>query len=164
MHCAHLGMAVLVIGVTLSKGYEAEKDVRIAAGDTVTLGDYSFELQRVTEVMGPNYVAKRAEVLVKRNGDTVTTLFPEKRRYVSTAMPMTEAAIDTNLWRDLYVSLGEPLNNPAQEWSMRFYLKPFLLWIWLGVLMMVFGGLLAVTDKRYRRTVESRLAGAGVPA
>ena len=164
MHCAHLGMAVLVIGVTLSKGYEAEKDVRIAAGDTVTLGDYSFELKRVTEVMGPNYVAKRAEVLVTRNGDTIATLFPEKRRYPSTAMPMTEAAIDTNLWRDLYVSLGEPLNNPAQEWSMRFYLKPFLLWVWLGVLMMVFGGLLAVTDKRYRRAVESRLAGAGVPA
>ena len=166
MHCAHLGIAVMVIGVTLSKGYEVEKDVRIAAGDTVTLGAYSFELQRVTEVTGPNYVAKRAEVLVKRNGDTVTTLFPEKRRYVSTAMPMTEAAIDTNLWRDLYVSLGESLNNPAQEWSMRFYLKPFLLWIWLGVLMMVFGGLLAVTDKRYRRAVESRLAGsgAGVPA
>jgi cytochrome c-type biogenesis protein CcmF len=164
MHCAHLGMAVLVIGVTLVKGYELEKDVRIAVGDTVTLGDYSFELKRVTEVMGPNYVAKRAEVLVTRNGDTVATLFPEKRRYPSTAMPMTEAAIDTNLWRDLYVSLGEPLNNPAQEWSMRFYLKPFLLWVWLGVLMMVFGGLLAVTDKRYRRAVESRLAGAGVPA
>ena len=164
MHCAHLGIAVMVIGVTLSKGYEVEKDVRIAAGDTVTLGAYSFELQRVIEVTGPNYVAKRAEVLVKRNGDTVTTLFPEKRRYVSTAMPMTEAAIDTNLWRDLYVSLGEPLNNPAQEWSMRFYLKPFLLWIWLGVLMMVFGGLLAVTDKRYRRAVESRLAGSGAGA
>ena len=164
MHCAHLGIAVMVIGVTLSKGYEVEKDVRIAAGDTVILGAYSFELQRVTEVTGPNYVAKRAEVLVKRNGDTVTTLFPEKRRYVSTAMPMTEAAIDTNLWRDLYVSLGEPLNNPAQEWSMRFYLKPFLLWIWLGVLMMVFGGLLAVTDKRYRRAVESRLAGSGAGA
>jgi len=164
MHCAHLGIAVMVIGVTLSKGYEVEKDVRIAAGDTVTLGDYSFELQRVTEVTGPNYVAKRAEVLVKQNGDTVANLFPEKRRYVSTAMPMTEAAIDTNLWRDLYVSLGEPLNNPAQEWSMRFYFKPFLSWIWLGVLMMVFGGLLAVTDKRYRRALESRLAGAGVPA
>ena len=164
MHCAHLGIAVMVIGVTLSKGYEVEKDVRIAAGDTVILGAYSFELQRVIEVTGPNYVAKRAEVLVKRNGDTVTTLFPEKRRYVSTAMPMTEAAIDTNLWRDLYVSLGEPLNNPAQEWSMRFYLKPFLLWIWLGVLMMVFGGLLAVTDKRYRRAVESRLAGSGAGA
>ena len=164
MHCAHLGMAVLVIGVTLVKGYEVEKDVRIAAGDTVTLGDYSFELQRVTEVTGPNYVAKRAEVLVKRKGDTVTTLFPEKRRYPSTAMPMTEAAIDTNLWRDLYVSLGEPLNNPEQEWSMRFYLKPFLSWIWLGVLMMVFGGLLAVSDKRYRRSAEARLAGAGATA
>jgi len=164
MHCAHLGMAVLVIGVTLTKGYEVEKDVRIAAGDTVSLGDYRFALQRVTEVMGPNYVAKRAEVLVTRKGETITTLFPEKRRYPSTAMPMTEAAIDTNLWRDLYVSLGEPLNNPAQEWSMRFYLKPFLSWIWLGVLMMVFGGLLAVTDKRYRRAAEARLAGAGVPA
>ena len=162
MHCAHLGMAVLVIGVTLVKGYEIEKDVRIAAGDTVTLGYYSFELKRVTEVMGPNYVAKRAEVLVTRNGETIATLYPEKRRYPSTAMPMTEAAIDTNLWRDLYVSLGEPLNNPAQEWSMRFYLKPFLSWIWLGVLMMVFGGLLAVSDKRYRHSVEARVT--GVPA
>ena len=150
-------MAVLVIGVTLVKGYELEKDVRIAVGDTVTLGDYTFELQRVSEVTGPNYVAKRAEVLVKRQGETVTTLFPEKRRYPSTAMPMTEAAIDTNLWRDLYVSLGEPLNNPAQEWSMRFYLKPFLSWIWLGVLMMVLGGVLAVSDKRYRRSASATL-------
>ena len=157
MHCAHLGMAVLVIGVTLVKGYELEKDVRIAVGDTVTLGDYTFALQRVSEVTGPNYVAKRAEVLVKRQGEIVTTLFPEKRRYPSTAMPMTEAAIDTNLWRDLYVSLGEPLNNPAQEWSMRFYLKPFLSWIWLGVLMMVLGGVLAVSDKRYRRSAQATL-------
>ena len=157
MHCAHLGMAVLVIGVTLVKGYELEKDVRIAVGDTVTLGEYTFELQRVSEVTGPNYVAKRAEVLVKRQGETVTSLFPEKRRYPSTAMPMTEAAIDTNLWRDLYVSLGEPLNNPAQEWSMRFYLKPFLSWIWLGVLMMVLGGVLAVSDKRYRRSAPATL-------
>ena len=70
---------------------------------------------------------------------------------------MTEAAIDTNLWRDLYVSLGEPLNNPAQEWSMRFYLKPFLSWIWLGVLMMVLGGVLAVSDKRYRRSASATL-------
>ena len=161
MHCAHLGMAMVLIGVTLVKGYELEKDVRIAAGDTVTLGGYTFALQKVTEAPGPNYVAKRAEVLVTRDGQTVTTLFPEKRRYPSSAMPMTEAAIDTNLWRDLYVSLGEPLNNPAQEWSMRFYIKPFLSWIWLGVLMMVLGGLLGVSDRRYRRAAAVPLpAGA----
>ena len=161
MHCAHLGMAMVLIGVTLVKGYELEKDVRIAAGDTVTLGGYTFALQKVTEAPGPNYVAKRAEVLVTRDGQTVTTLFPEKRRYPSSAMPMTEAAIDTNLWRDLYVSLGEPLNNPAQEWSMRFYIKPFLSWIWLGVLMMVLGGLLGVSDRRYRRAATAPLpAGA----
>ena len=161
MHCAHLGMAMVLIGVTLVKGYELEKDVRIAAGDTVSLGGYTFALQKVTDVPGPNYVAKRAEVLVTHNGEAVTTLFPEKRRYPSTAMPMTEAAIDTNLWRDLYVSLGEPLNNPEQEWSMRFYIKPFLSWIWLGVLMMVLGGLLGVSDRRYRRAATAPLpAGA----
>ena len=157
MHCAHLGMAVLVIGVTLVKGYELEKDVRIAVGDTVTLGGYTFALQGVSEVPGPNYVARRAQVLVTHEGQTIATLYPEKRRYPSSAMPMTEAAIDSTLWRDLYVSLGEPLNNPAQEWSMRFYLKPFLSWIWLGVLMMVLGGVLGVAGRPYRVGARSAL-------
>ena len=157
MHCAHIGMALVLIGVTLVKGYELESNVRIAAGDTVTLGGYTFTLQKVSEVTGPNYVAKRAEVRVTRDGVAISTLFPEKRRYPSTAMPMTEAAIDSNLRRDLYISLGEPLNNPQQEWSMRFYVKPFLSWIWLGVLMMVLGGILGVSDRRYRRAIKAAL-------
>ncbi len=157
MHCAHIGMALVLIGVTLVKGYELESNVRIAAGDTVTLGGYTFTLQKVSEVTGPNYVAKRAEVRVTRDGVAISTLFPEKRRYPSTAMPMTEAAIDSNLRRDLYISLGEPLNNPQQEWSMRFYVKPFLSWIWLGVLMMVLGGILGVSDRRYRRATSAAL-------
>ena len=157
MHCAHIGMALVLIGVTLVKGYELESNERIAAGDTVTLGGYTFTLQKVSEVTGPNYVAKRAEVRVTRDGVAISTLFPEKRRYPSTAMPMTEAAIDSNLRRDLYISLGEPLNNPQQEWSMRFYVKPFLSWIWLGVLMMVLGGILGVSDRRYRRAIKAAL-------
>jgi cytochrome c-type biogenesis protein CcmF len=81
----------------------------------------------------------------------VGTLQPEKRRYVSSAMPMTEAGIDRNLWRDRYVSLGEPLSGEPPQWSFRVYHKPFVSWIWLGAVYMVLGGGLAAFDRRYRQ-------------
>ena len=155
MQVAHMGMAVLVLGITLVKGYEIERDVRIGIGETVTLKDFSFELKRVEEVDGPNYKAARATLEVKKDQRTVAELFPEKRRYFSSTMPMTEAAVDTSWQRDLYVALGDPVEpNPltkAPRWNLRVYDKPFISWIWAGAMMMVLGGLLAALDKRYRR-------------
>ena len=87
---------------------------------------------------------------VKRGDEVIETLQPEKRRYFSSAMPMTEAGIDSGFMRDLYVSLGEPLDDARTEWSMRVYYKPFVPWLWGGILLMVLGGLLAALDRRYR--------------
>ena len=97
---------------------------------------------------GPNYKAMRAILDVSKDGKKVATLHPEKRVYNVQTMPMTEAAIDTGFTRDLYVSLGEPVDGGA--WVVRVYYKPFVDWIWGGCLIMAFGGLLAVTDRRYR--------------
>jgi len=150
MQCAHIGLAVVVAGITGVKSYEVERDVRMGVGDVVTIAPYAFRLQGMSEVKGPNYRAVRADVEVLKNGQPIDRLFPEKRRYFSTAMPMTEAAIDTGFMRDLYVSLGDPIDGPTPQWSMRVYYKPFVPWIWAGVLLMVLGGGLAAVDRRYR--------------
>ncbi len=156
MVLAHAGVAVFVIGVTLVSGYGTEKDVRMEPGETVTLSGYVFRLDGITEVEGPNYTAARGTISVTRDGKPVTTLHPEKRVYHVQRMPMTEAAIDTGLTRDLYVSLGEAVSQTA--WIVRVWYKPFVDWIWGGCVIMALGGLLAVTDRRYR--VVSRAAAA----
>jgi cytochrome c-type biogenesis protein CcmF len=150
-HIAHFGMAVLVIGITGVKSYEVERDVRMQIGDVVTIAPYTFRLNSLDEVRGPNYKAVRADVQVLRNDKIIEILQPEKRRYFSSAMPMTEAGIDSGFMRDLYVSLGEPLDDARTEWSMRVYYKPFVPWLWGGVVLMVLGGLLAALDRRYRK-------------
>ena len=117
-------------------------------GDTVELSGYTFRFDGVQDIQGPNYVAKRGQILVTQDGDAESVMFPEKRVYTVQTMPMTEAAIDTGLTRDLYVSLGEPVGNGA--WSVRVYYKPFVDWIWGGCVVMALGGLLAISDRRYR--------------
>jgi cytochrome c-type biogenesis protein CcmF len=150
-HIAHFGMAVLVMGITGVKCYEVERDVRMQIGDVVTIAPYTFRLNSLDEVRGPNYKAVRADVQVLRNDKIIEILQPEKRRYFSSAMAMTEAGIDSGFMRDLYVSLGEPLDDARTEWSMRVYYKPFVPWLWGGVLLMVLGGVLAALDRRYRK-------------
>jgi cytochrome c-type biogenesis protein CcmF len=161
MLVAHLGVAVFVAGVTLVKGYESEQDVRMQAGDSVELGGYAFRLDGVSSVMGPNYRAARAQVSVSRGDKPVATLFPERRIYTVQQMPMTEAAIDPGFTRDLYVSLGDPVEGNA--WLVRVHYKPFIDWIWGGCLIMALGGLLAVSDRRYRVSL-SRKVEAGAEA
>jgi cytochrome c-type biogenesis protein CcmF len=151
MHLAHFGVAVVVVGITLVKGYEVEKDVRMAAGDTVQVGGYTLRLVGVGEVPGPNYVAQRGQVQLSKDGRMLRTLQPEKRTYFSSEMPMTETAIDSGFTRDVYVSLGERLAGGAgTDWSVRIYYKPFVVWIWGGALLMGLGGALAAADRRYR--------------
>ncbi|HEY4696877.1 MAG TPA: heme lyase CcmF/NrfE family subunit [Gallionella sp.] len=150
MQLAHLGIAIFIIGVTVVKGYATERDVRMDIGDTVDAGGYVFRFDGVREINGPNYVAAQARVTVSRNGKPVTELFPEKRHYTASGMPMTEAAIDTGLFRDLYVSLGEPIPGERTAWAVRVYYKPFVDWIWAGCLLMALGGVLAISDRRYR--------------
>jgi len=165
MHLAHLGVAAFVVGVTLVKGYEVEKDVRMAAGDTLHIGGYTVRLLGVSEVPGPNYVAQRGEVELARDGRVLRTLNPEKRAYFSSQMPMTETAIDSGFTRDVYVSLGERLDGQGATaaWSVRVYYKPFVVWIWGGCLLMALGGGVAASDRRYRLK-QRQAALQGVPA
>ena len=152
MQLGHMGIAVFVIGVTMVGAYQEEKDVRMAPGDTVTVGGYQIRLMGVGPAQGPNYQAMRGTFELVRNGKVQELMYPEKRNYDSSTMPMTEAAIDAGLTRDIYVSLGEPLEGNA--WAVRVYYKPFVDWIWGGCLLMALGGLFAVMDKRYRLRVK----------
>lgn len=149
MFLAHIGVAVFIIGVTGVRGFESEKDVRMAIGSSIEAGGYNFQFLGVQAIEGPNYQAIRGVFDVTNNGKPVTRLEPEKRVYTASQMPMTEAAIDPGLTRDLYVSLGEPIN--ANEWTVRIHIKPFVDWIWGGCLFMALGGFLAITDRRYRK-------------
>jgi len=110
----------------------------------------------VRQVNGPNYTALAGDFDLARDGKPLRKMHPEKRTYQSSAMPMTEAAIDAGLFRDLYVSLGEPIDRlkPEGEWAVRVYHKPFVDWIWGGCVLMAIGGLIAILDRRYR--VKSR--------
>jgi len=148
MMVAHLGVAMFAFGVTMVKTYETERDVRMDVGDSTEINGYQFTFRGVREVPGPNYRAAQGTVEIMRNGKPVTTLHPEKRVYPAQPNPMTEAAIDPGITRDLYVSLGEEL--PGGAWIVRVYYKPFVDWIWVGCLVMAFGGLLAASDRRYR--------------
>jgi cytochrome c-type biogenesis protein CcmF len=150
MQLAHLGVAVFIIGVTVVKGYATERDVRMNIGDTVDAGGYMFRFDGVRDVRGPNYLAAEAHFTVTKDGKPVTELSPQKRRYNASGMPMTEAAIDTGLFRDLYVSMGEPIAESDGAWAVRVYYKPFVDWIWAGCLLMALGGVLAISDRRYR--------------
>jgi len=158
MHVAHIGVAVFVVGVTMVKGYETEKDVRMTIGDTVEVGGYTFRLTGITKVPGPNYNADRGAVELIKGDRVLKVLHPEKRTYFSSTMPMTEAAIDSGLTRDVYVSLGEKLEGDGKPaWAMRVYHKPFIVWIWFGCFFMAIGGGMAALDKRYRRKVVAKL-------
>ena len=156
MQFAHLGIAVFVIGVTMVGAYQEEKDVRMSAGDTVSVGGYQIQFEGVNVVPGPNYQAMRGTFLLNKNGNTQTIMHPEKRNYFSSTMPMTEAAIDAGLTRDIYVSLGEEL--PDKSWAVRVYYKPFVDWIWGGCLLMALGGVLAISDRRYRIKLKRQVA------
>jgi cytochrome c-type biogenesis protein CcmF len=160
MLLAHFGVAVFITGVSLVGGYQTEQDLRMEVGSTAQAGGYDFKLVGLQERPGPNYTAVRATMTVSRDGRLVDTLYPEKRTYTVSRMPMTEVAIDRGFTRDLYVSMGEPLDNGA-AWSVRLYVKPFVNWIWGGCVLMALGGLLAVADRRYRL---QRSAAVALPA
>jgi len=153
MMLAHLGVAVFIVGVTLVKTTEVERDVKMRPGDFTQIGDLRFTLADLREREGPNYRAVQGVMKVtdtSRGNKLVAELTPEKRMYRVQQMPMTEAAIQPGLLRDLYVSLGEPVDNGA-AWVVRVYVKPFVDWIWGGCLLMALGGGLAASDRRYRQ-------------
>ncbi len=169
MLLAHLGVAIFIVGVTIVNGYEVEKDVTMEPGETTTIAGYTFQFEGTSQKKGPNYTADVGILNVTFDGKPITTLRPERRIYTASRnpMPMTEAAIDPGLTRDLYAALGDRLTD--KRWIVRVYFKPFVDWIWVGCLVMALGGLFAVMDRRYRiarRTQQERAPQVpqGVPA
>jgi cytochrome c-type biogenesis protein CcmF len=162
MLTAHLGVAVFIAGVTLVKGYEIERDVRLDVGQSVDVAGDTYTFRGVAPARGPNYDATVATIDVARDGRTVATLRPQKRAYRASGQVMTEAAIQTRVIGDRYVSLGEPVTTDGASgaWGVRIYAKPFVDWIWAGCLLMAFGGFLAVSDRRYRLAARERFAAA----
>lgn len=158
MQLAHIGIAVVALGVVLSSQNSAERDLRMAPGDSVELGGYTFVFDGARHVQGPNFTSDEGTLRVLADGKAVTVLYPEKRLYTVQRSMMTEAGIDGGLTRDLYVALGEPLDNGA--WAVRVHVKPFVRWIWFGGLITALGGVLAALDKRYRVKVRSRVRDA----
>ncbi len=161
MVLGHTGIAVFIVGVTLTSLYSTEKDVRLAPGDSYEMGGYSFAFSGVDVTKGPNYTAYRGNLVASKDGREIAEMHPEKRIYLVQTMPMTEAAIDPGLTRDLFVALGEDLGDGS--WSLRIYHKPFVRWLWLAGLLMAIGGGVAATDRRYR-TLARRSRRADSPA
>ena len=148
MILAHLGVAMTVWGIAFSQNFSVERDVRMAVGDTVQIADYDFKFTGVSDANGPNYMGGKAQIDISKDGKPEATLFAEKRFYTVSKMPMTEAAINWGFTRDLYVALGEKIDD--NSWALRLYYKPFIRWIWIGGLFMALGGLLCMFDRRYR--------------
>ncbi|MFT6028867.1 MAG: cytochrome c-type biogenesis protein CcmF [Oleiphilaceae bacterium] len=152
MMCGHIGFAITLLGVAMVSIESDERDIRLSIGDQAQVQNYIFEFDGMEKIEGPNYIADRASFIVmdSETKKVISYLKPEKRLYLAKNMPMTEAAIDPGVFRDLYVALGEKLEDGA--WAVRIQIKPFVRWIWFGALIMGLGGLLAVSDKRYRTT------------
>jgi cytochrome c-type biogenesis protein CcmF len=162
MILAHLGLGVFVLGATVTSSYNLETDRTARPGDQWEVAGYEFVFRGLREVQGPNFDAVEGEFELRRGGRLVTVLTPQKRMYHVQKSPMTEAAIDAGLRRDVFVALGEPVGGGA--WSVRVQYKPLIQWIWLGALIMALGGIVAVSDPRYRRGVRAaETAAADLP-
>ncbi|MFT5879604.1 MAG: cytochrome c-type biogenesis protein CcmF [Moritella sp.] len=148
MVLGHVGLAMMLIGISATQNYKIERDLRMVPGDQVVFADYLFEFDRIGEANGANYKGYKAVFNISKNGKFETQLRAEKRNYFVQRSMMTEAAIDWGVTRDLYIALGEQLED--NSWAIRIYYEPFIRFIWWGALVMSIGGLLAISDKRYR--------------
>lgn len=164
MVLGHVGGAITVVGMAMVSNYTVEKDVRMTVGTISEQGGYRYEMTEIKDVIGPNWTAEQSEIKVWKGDTLEAVMYPQKRRYTARNQVMTEAAIDWGITRDIYIAMGEPLENGA--WAMRVQHKPFVRWLWIGGVVMTLGGLLAAIDKRYRRMAareaksNSQLAGA----
>ena len=145
--------AMFILGATTVESYKEEKDLSLRPGQSTEVAGFTFAMNSLRDVAGPNYQATESEVVISRNGRELTKLYPQKRVYRVQKNGMTEAGIDGGWNRDLFVAMGEPLGDGA--WSLRLQYKPMVRFIWLGALVIAIGGLIAVCDRRYRQRVTS---------
>jgi cytochrome c-type biogenesis protein CcmF len=152
MCLAHFGVGVFMLGATIASAYNLELDRSARPGERFEAGGFEFVFRGMRQIEGPNFVADEGDFELRKNGELVSALTPQIRVYQVQQSPMTEAAIDTNLLRDVFLALGEPLGDNA--WSLRVQVKPMIACLWLGAALMALGGLVAVTDRRYRVPVR----------
>jgi cytochrome c-type biogenesis protein CcmF len=159
---AHAGMGIAVAGMVATSVWKSERIESLAPGDSITTAGYEVTFDGVTSVEGPNYVAERGTLIVRRDGDVVTVLEPEKRWYPVARMPTTEAAIRTTLMADLYAAIGD---GPDAEgrWVVRVWHHPLVPWIWAGAIFMALGGLVSLSDRRLRVGAPTRARRAAAP-
>jgi len=148
MSLAHFGVGVFVIGVAMVESTTFERDLRMAPGETLSAAGYDFRLEEVVTVKGPNWSADEARITVLKNGREILTMAPQKRLYYRSGQVMSQIELEPGFTRDLYVAMGEPIGN-AGAWGIRIHIKPFIRWIWGGALLMLIGGFISASDRRY---------------
>ncbi len=158
MSVAHIGVGLFVLGVTMVNTFGIETDRALRPGESIEIGKYQYEMRELRDVQGPNYTAREAVIEIRRNGEFVAEVRPQKRQYLVQKSPMTEAGIDAGLMRDLFVAMGDQIG--PDTWSVRVQYKPMIRFIWLGCLVMALGGLIAASDRRYRTARVEAPAGA----
>jgi len=162
MYLAHFGVGIFMLGATVASAYNFERDYSAKPGDTIQAGGYEFAFQSITETQGPNFVADEAQIELRKNGALIAVLNPQIRTYQVQTSPMTEAAIESNVLRDVFVALGEPLG--AGAWSVRIRVKPLIGFLWFGAGLMALGGIVAISDRRYRLAARQAQPAAAQPA
>ncbi len=166
MQAAHLGILLVTLGIAITTSTSIEKDIAMSEGETAHVQGFDFTIDSFQQLRGSNYDATQAQVTVSKNGQTIAKLYPEKRHYVISQMPMTEASIHYNPLRDVYMALGEPIVQgneselTAKKWAVRIYVKPAVRWIWWGAFVIAFGAILSMLDKRYRKNGNKKLLNA----
>ena len=148
MNLGHLGLVVTIVGITLTSHYSDEQDRLVRVGETVQVRQYGFELLALEDVQGSNYVGTKGTIQVYKNDKPLRMMYPEKRTYTVSGMPISEVALRPSLIDDLYVAMAE--ERAENAWAIRLYVKPFVRWIWLGGLIISFAALLSILDRRYR--------------
>ena len=145
MLVAHLGIGLLILGITGSSNWQDEKIVRLKINTSTQINKYNIIFKEINEIKGPNYVAIRANFNVyDKNKNFVTNLKPENRYYPISNVFTTEASIHTNLSRDLYIVLGE--GNLNDGWVVKVYHNPLVIWIWIGSLIVFIGGIVSLNN------------------
>lgn len=159
---AHAGLGVTMAGIAGLTAWSIDDIRAVQLGEAYEVGNYTIQLDKVERLQGPNYVATMGSVTLLRDGQEISQLRPEKRFYPVAQMPTTEAAIDYNLARDVYVVIGDEQDDGG--WVIRTYIKPMTNWIWIGCALMALGGLLSLTDRRFRVAAGAAKAPRTVPA
>ncbi len=154
MILAHCGLAIFSFGVIFVMSYQIEKDLVIKPNETQIVGNHSVTFRGIKPITGDNFSGVEGTFeLSHNNDDQISFLYPQKRLYIRSSDPMTEAAIKYGFWGDFYLSLGEPTSktsiNNDTSWTIRASFKPLMLWVWFGCLLMAVGGIFAVINNRY---------------